>query len=154
MALDEFDRKILALLQQDSTLSVADLSAKVGLSSTPCWRRVQKLETEGYIDRRVAILNRKKLNVGITVFIAIRTNKHSADWLENFSRVMSDQPEILDLHRLSGDIDYLARAVVPSIEAFDALYKRLIQRIELSDVTSMFAMEEIKSTTAIPLDYV
>ncbi len=154
MAIDEFDRRLLALLQEDSTLSVADLSARVGLSATPCWRRVQKLEAEGYIRKRVALLNRRKLNVGITVFIAIRTSKHTADWLDSFSRAVSDLPEIIDLYRLSGDIDYLARAVVPSIEAFDALYKRLIARIELSDVTSMFAMEEIKSTTSIPLDYV
>jgi Lrp/AsnC family transcriptional regulator len=151
--LDPFDRKLLALLQEDAARSVGDLAALVGLSSTPCWRRIQRLEAEGLIRKRVALLDRQRLNVGITVFIAVRTSRHTAAWLEEFSRAVVDLPEIIDLYRLSGEIDYLMRAVVPDIAAFDALYKRLIQRIELSDVTSMFAMEEIKSTTAIPLGY-
>ncbi|MDJ1159343.1 Lrp/AsnC family transcriptional regulator [Chelatococcus sp. SYSU_G07232] len=151
--MDTFDRRILAALQGDATLSIAELAERAGLSPTPCWRRIQRLEEAGVIRRRVAILDRDKLNVGVTVFIAVRTSQHTAAWLDRFHAAVADIPEIVDVHRLSGEIDYLLRAVVPDIRAYDALYKRLIARIELTDVTSMFAMEEIKSTTEIPLDY-
>ncbi|WP_241665519.1 Lrp/AsnC family transcriptional regulator [Teichococcus oryzae] len=152
-ALDEFDRRILAALQRDATLPIAKLAEEAGLSPTPCWRRVQKLEQAGIIRKRVALLDRQKLDVGITVFIAVRTSQHNAAWLERFRRAVSDIPEILDIYRMSGEIDYLLRAVVPDIQTYDALYQRLIERIELNDVTSMFAMEEMKSTTEIPLNY-
>jgi Lrp/AsnC family transcriptional regulator len=153
LRLDDFDRRILQRLQEDATIPVAALAEQVGLSPTPCWRRIQKLEQAGIIRRRVALLDRRKLNLGVTVFIAIRTNQHSLDWLDRLRRAVADLPEVLDFHRMSGEIDYLIRAVVPSIQAYDELYQRLIARIELADVTSMFAMEEIKSTTAVPLDY-
>jgi Lrp/AsnC family transcriptional regulator len=151
--LDDFDLRILALLQQDASLPLAELSEAVGLSPTPCWRRVQKLEAAGYIKRRVALLDREKLNAGVTVFIAVKTSRHSMEWLERFHSAVHDLPEIVDFYRMSGEIDYLLKACISDIAAYDALYKKLISRIDLSDVTSMFAMEELKSTTAIPLGF-
>lgn len=151
--LDEFDLKILARLQEDASVPLADLADAVGLSSTPCWRRIQKLEKAGLIRKRVALLDRTGLNAGVTVFIAVKTSRHSIEWLERFHAAVSDLPEIVDVYRMSGEIDYLLKAFVPDIEAYDALYKKMIARIELSDVTSMFAMEELKSTTAIPLAF-
>ena len=151
--MDRLDRKILRLLQEDSTLAVADLAKKVGLSTTPCWRRIQKLEAAGYIRRRIAVLDRDKLKAGVTVFIAVKTGRHSMEWLERFHQAVHDLPEIVDFYRMSGEIDYLLKAYVADIAAYDALYKKLISRIDLSDVTSMFAMEELKSTSAIPLGF-
>ncbi len=153
MNLDKFDRRLLALLQENAALSVNELAEKVGLSPSPCWRRIQKLEAEGYIRARVALLDPKKVNVGVTVFAAIRTNQHNADWLAAFSRAVVGIPEIVEVHRMSGQIDYMLRIVVPDIEAYDQVYKRLIAAIELYDVSSTFAMEVLKSTTILPLDY-
>ena len=152
-ALDEIDRRILAALQVDATRPVAELADSVGLSTTPCWRRVQRLEQSGYIRARVALLDRRRLNTHVTVFIAIRTSQHNAEWIESFRRATRDIPEIVDVYRMSGEVDYLVRAFVPDIEAYDALYKKLIARVALNDVTSMFAMEELKSTTEVPLNY-
>ena len=152
--MDRLDRKILRLLQEDSTLAVADIGKKVGLSTTPCWRRIQKMEEEGVIRRRVALLDPEKVNANVTVFVAIRTNSHSVEWLRRFSEVIGDFPEVLEFYRMSGDVDYLLRVVVPDIAAYDAFYKRLIARIEISDVSTSFAMEQIKSTSELPLAYV
>lgn len=151
--LDSFDLKILARLQEDASLPLAELAQHVGLSPTPCWRRVQKLEAAGYIKRRVALLDRRRLKAGVTVFIAVKTAKHSMEWLERFHAAVEDLPEIVDFYRMSGEIDYLLKAYVADISAYDALYKKLISRVEINDVTSMFAMEELKSTTAIPLGF-
>lgn len=151
--MDKIDRKILAILQEDATVSVADIADRVGLSSTPCWRRIQKLENTGTIRARVALLDPDMMNVGVTVFIAIRTNRHTVEWLSRFQEAVADIPEIVEFYRMSGEIDYLLRAVVPHIGAYDSVYKRLIERIEFSDVTSMFAMETIKYTTALPVTY-
>jgi Lrp/AsnC family transcriptional regulator len=151
--MDEFDIKILSCLQEDSAMSIADLAERVGLSTTPTWRRVQKLEADGVIRRRVALLDRRKLNAGVTVFVAVRTSQHNAQWLQKFARAVTGFPEVVDCYRMSGDIDYLMRLVLPDIGAYDQFYKRLIARVDLSDVTSMFAMEEIKSTTALPLQF-
>lgn len=151
--MDQIDKKILACLQEDATTSVAEIAERVGLSTTPCWRRIQKLEEAGVIRARVALLDGTKLNVGVTVFVAIRTNEHNAAWLEKFSKAVSEIPEVVEFYRMSGDIDYLLRVVVPDIAAYDSVYKRLIERVSLSDVSSSFAMEEIKYTTALPLDY-
>ena len=153
MTLDEFDRRLLASLQENASLSVNELAEKVGLSPSPCWRRIQKLEAEGYIRARVALLDPKKMNVGVTVFAAIRTNQHNADWLAAFSRAVVGIPEIVEVYRMSGQIDYMLRIVVPDIDAYDQVYKRLIAAIELYDVSSTFAMEVLKSTTVLPLDY-
>jgi len=153
ISLDEHDLKILRLLQRDATLPVAELATKVGLSTTPCWRRVQKLEEAGIIRRRVALLDRTALNAGVTVFVAVRTNQHNAQWLAKFAKAVIDFPEVVDCYRMSGEIDYLLRLALPDIAAYDAFYKRLIAKVDLSDVTSMFAMEEIKSTTELPLSF-
>ena len=151
--LDEMDIKILRILQEDCTRSVADIGKEVGLSTTPCWRRIQKLEEEGVIKRRVAILDHEKVNVRVTVFVSIRTNSHSHEWLRRFSEVIQEFPEVVEFYRMSGDVDYLLRVVVPDIAAYDAFYKRLIAKIEIRDVSSSFAMEQIKYTTEMPLDY-
>jgi Lrp/AsnC family transcriptional regulator len=153
LSLHPIDRKILALLQEDASQPVAAIAEKVGLSPSPCWRRMQKLEEDGYIRGRVAVLDPDRLNVGVTVFVAVRTNQHDLDWLEKFATAVRDFPEVVEFYRMSGDIDYLLRVVVPDIAAYDAFYKRLIQRVTLSDVSSSFAMETIKYTTALPLAY-
>jgi Lrp/AsnC family transcriptional regulator len=151
--LDETDRRILACLQEDANMPVAEIARRVGLSSTPCWRRIQKLEEAKIIRARVALLDARKLNVGVTVFVSVKTNHHSLQWLEKFAEAVAEMPEVIEFYRMSGEIDYLLRVVVPDIEAYDAFYKRLIARIELSDVSSSFAMEQIKYTTALPLGY-
>lgn len=151
--MDRLDKKILRLLQEDATLAVAEVAKKVGLSTTPCWRRIQKLEEEGVIRRRVAILNPEKINTRVNVFISIRTASHSVEWLKRFSEVVQEFPEVVEFYRMSGDVDYLIRVVVPDIAAYDAFYKKLIARIEIRDVSSAFAMEQIKYTTEMPLDY-
>ncbi len=151
--MDRLDRKILRLLQEDTTLAVADIAKKVGLSTTPCWRRIQKLEEEGVIKRRVAILDPDKVNTKVSVFVSIRTNAHNIEWLKRFSEVVQEFPEVVEFFRMSGDIDYLLKVVVPDIAAYDAFYKRLIAKIEIRDVSSAFAMEQIKYTTQLPLDY-
>jgi Lrp/AsnC family transcriptional regulator len=151
--LDVVDIKILSILQQDCTISVAEIGKAVGLSTTPCWRRIQKLEQEGVIGSRVALLDAKKVNVGVTVFVSITTSEHSLSWLEQFHNVIRDFPEVVEAYRMSGQIDYLLRVTVPDIESYDRFYKKLIERISLSDVSSSFAMEQIKYTTALPLNY-
>jgi Lrp/AsnC family transcriptional regulator len=153
MPLDDIDRKILNLLQTDATMPVATIAERVGLSTSPCWRRIQKLEEDGVIKARVAVLDPDRLNVGVTVFVAVRTSQHDLGWLERFAAAVRDFPEVVEFYRMSGDVDYLLRVVVPDIAAYDALYKRLIQRVTLSDVSSSFAMETIKYTTAIPVTY-
>ncbi|CAN7390192.1 MULTISPECIES: Lrp/AsnC family transcriptional regulator [Phyllobacterium] len=151
--MDRLDRKILRLLQEDATLAVADVAKKVGLSTTPCWRRIQKLEEDGVIQRRVAILDPVRVNTRVTVFVSIRTGSHSNEWLKRFSEVVQEFPEVVEFYRMSGDVDYLLRVVVPDIAAYDAVYKRLISKIDIRDVSSAFAMEQIKYTTELPLDY-
>jgi Lrp/AsnC family transcriptional regulator len=153
MTIDNFDRRLLALLQENAGLSVNELAERVGLSPSPCWRRIQKLEAEGYIRARVALLDPRKMNLGVTVFAAIRTNQHSVEWLAAFSRAVVDIPEIVEVYRMSGQIDYMLRIVVPDIDAYDRVYKKLIAAIELYDVSSTFAMEVLKSTTVLPVDY-
>ena len=151
--MDRLDRKILRLLQEDATLAVADIAKKVGLSTTPCWRRIQKLEEDGVIKRRVAVLDPEKINTKVTVFVSIRTGSHNVEWLKRFSELVQDFPEVVEFYRMSGDVDYLLKVVVPDIAAYDAFYKRMIARIEIRDVSSAFAMEQIKYTTQLPLDY-
>lgn len=151
--MDRLDKKILKLLQEDATIAVADIAKKVGLSTTPCWRRIQKLEEEGVIRKRVALLDTAAINARVTVFVSIRTNAHSVEWLKRFSEVIAEFPEVVEFYRMSGEVDYLLRVVVPDIAAFDEFYKRLIAKIEIRDVSSAFAMEQIKYTTEMPLDY-
>ena len=147
------DLKILELLQVDATMPIAEIGKIVGLSTTPCWRRIQKLDEAGVITARVAVLDPVKVNTGVTVFVSIRTNSHSTEWLKRFSEVIVEFPEVVEFYRMSGEVDYLLRVVVPDIAAYDAFYKRLIAKIEIRDVSSVFAMEQIKYTTELPLDY-
>jgi len=151
--LDDMDVKILRILQEDCTRPVADIGKEVGLSTTPCWRRIQKLEEAGVISRRVAVLDPQKVNAGVTVIVSIKTDQHSLDWLERFHKAVIDFPEVAEFYRMSGDVDYLLRVVVPDIESYDVFYKRLISRIEIAKVSSAFAMEQIKYTTALPLQF-
>lgn len=151
--LDKMDRKILAILQKDCTMPVAEIGRQVGLSTTPCWRRIQKLEESGVIQRRVALLDPKKVNAGVTVFVSISTNQHTQEWLDRFHAALREFPEVVEFYRMSGQVDYLLRVVVPDIERYDDFYKRLIAKIELFDVSSSFAMEQIKYTTELPLAY-
>ncbi len=151
--LDEMDVKILRILQQDCTLPVAEIGKAVGLSTTPCWRRIQKLEEAGVIRRRVALLDPAMVNAGVTVFVSIKTDQHSLDWLERFHKAVVDFPEVAEFYRMSGEVDYLLRVVVPDIAAYDAFYKKLIARIDISKVSSAFAMERIKYSTELPLQF-
>jgi Lrp/AsnC family transcriptional regulator len=151
--MDKKDRRILELLQQDAMLTAAELAEQVGLTTTPCWRRIQKLEEQGYIRKRVALLDRKKMNVGTTVFVSVRTSRHSDEWLQRFTDAVNTMPEIVEAHRLSGDTDYMLRIVVPDINEYDRVYQKLIRELEFLDVSSSFSMEELKSTTALPIKH-
>jgi len=150
--MDAIDRKILIVLQEDASLSVAEIGSRVGLSSTPCWKRIQKLEAEGVIQRRVAIIDQAKVGLGITVFVSIETGDHSQKWLETFAETVRSMPEVMEFHRMAGDVDYMLRVVVPDIQGYDTFYKKLIGTVPLKNVTSRFAMEKIKSTTALPIN--
>ena len=152
--MDKIDRNILALLQNNSEMPTSEIAQAVGLSTTPCWRRIQKLEAEGVIAKRVVLLNRDKLNLGVDVFISVKTNQHNWDWLANFSEAVACFPEVVEFYRMAGEADYLLRVVVPDIPAFDKFYKKLVQSADLADVSSSFAMEQIKYTTSLPLDYI
>jgi len=151
--MDAIDKRILNLLQEDSTLSIADIGDKVGLSTTPCWRRISNLQKKGIIKKQVTLLDRESINLRVDVFISIRTRHHNADWLDKFAEVVSAFPEVVEFYRMSGDIDYLMRVVVPDIKAYDTFYKRLIEKVDIQDVSASFAMEQIKYTTALPVDY-
>ena len=151
--IDRTDLRILDCLQRDASLSIADVAERVGLSTTPCWRRIQNLEKSGVLRRRVAVLDRDQLNLGVDVFVSLRINQHSEEWLEAFTRAVDGFPEVVEFYRMSGDVDYLMRVVVPDIKAYDAFYRRLIRHTGIADVSSSFAMERIKHTTALPLDY-
>ena len=151
--MDRIDKEILTLLQDNADLPLAEIASRVKLSSTPCWRRIQRLEEQGYIQRRVAILDAKKLNVGVTVFVLLRTNRHNQEWIERLREIVNAIPEVVDFYRMSGSIDYLLRVAVPDIAAYDAVYKKLTEHIEIFEVSSSFAMEELKHTSALPLDY-
>ena len=149
--MDAIDRKILTVLQDDASLSVADIGSRVGLSSTPCWKRIQRLEADGVILRRVALVDQDRIGLGITVFASVETGDHSQEWLERFAKTVSAMPEVMEFYRMAGDVDYMLRVVVADMAGYDAFYKRLIAAVPLKNVTSRFAMEKIKSTTALPI---
>jgi Lrp/AsnC family transcriptional regulator len=151
--MDKFDKKILQILQEDCTAPVSEVASQVGLSTTPCWRRIQAMEKSGIIKGRVALADPEKLNVGLTIFVMIKTNQHNPEWLNEFRKVAKDFKEIVEFYRMSGDVDYLLRVVVPDMKAYDAFYNRLISRASFADISSSFAMEEIKYTTALPVEY-
>jgi len=149
--MDAIDRKILSLLQQDASLSVAEIGNRVGLSSTPCWKRIQRLEADGVIEKRVALVDQDKIGLGVTVFVSIETGDHSQEWLARFAETVGSMPEVMEFYRMAGDVDYMLRVVVTDIQGYDAFYKRLIGSVPLKNVTSRFAMEKIKATTALPI---
>lgn len=149
--MDSTDMKILNLLQTDASLTVKQIAEQISLSVTPCWKRIQKLEQQGYIRARVVLLDPKMVNANVTVFVAIKTDQHTGQWIERFNKEVNKLPEVMEIYRMSGEVDYLLRVVVSSIEAYDQFYKKLIGQIELSNVTSSFAMEQIKYTTALPI---
>ena len=152
-ALDDVDRRILHWLQRDAAMPVAELADRAGISASPCWRRVQRLTEAGVIRGRVALLDAARVNVGVNVFVSIRTNRHKAAWADAFCACVMDMPEVVGFYRMAGQIDYLLHVVVPGIDAYDDVYKRLIAKIDLYDVSAAFTMEVLKSTTALPLDY-
>jgi Lrp/AsnC family transcriptional regulator len=149
--MDAIDRKILAVLQENAALSVAEIGSRVGLSSTPCWKRIQRLESDGVITKRVALVDQDHVGLGVTVFVSIETGDHSRDWLSRFAEVVGAMPEVMEFYRMAGDVDYMLRVVVSDIAGYDAFYKRLIAAVPLKNVTSRFAMEKIKSTTSLPI---
>lgn len=151
--IDRIDKAILLLLQEDSTMAVVDIAQRVHLSSTPCWRRIQRLESEGIIRRRVVLLDQTKVNVSVTVLVQVKASRHSPEWLQTFCDAVVEIPEVVEVYRMSGSVDYVLKVVVPNIAGYDGVYQKLINSVELQDVSSSFAMEVIKSTTALPLTY-
>lgn len=149
--LDAIDRKILTVLQEDASLSVAEIGDRVGLSSTPCWKRIQRLEADGIILRRVALVDQNKIGLGISVFVSVESGDHSDVWLKKFADAISAMPEVMELYRMAGDVDYMLRVVVADMASYDLFYKKLISSVALKNVTSRFAMEKIKSVTALPV---
>lgn len=152
--MDAIDRKILDILQADASVPIATIAEKVGMSTAPCWRRIRKLEDDGVITRRVALLSRRKVNVPMTVFVTVKAPRHAVEWLQAFRKLIADVPEIVEAWRLTGEADYQLRIVVPDIETYDVVYQRMISRLEFSDISSAIAMEEMKYTTAIPTNYI
>lgn len=151
--MDRKDKSILKALQEDATLTVGELAETIGLSKSACWRRIQNLEESGVISARVTLLNQESLGLNLTVFAAVRTHEHTADWFDQFHRVTTAMPNVMEVHRMSGDVDYLIRAVVPDMKRYDEMYREMITKVNLFDVSSSFSMETIKYTTALPLDY-
>jgi Lrp/AsnC family transcriptional regulator len=149
--LDAIDRKILTVLQEDASLSVAEIGDRVGLSSTPCWKRIQRLEADGVILRRVALVDQNKIGLGISVFVSVESSDHSENWLKTFAEAVSAMPEVMEFYRMAGDVDYMLRVVVADMQSYDVFYKKLIGAVSLKNVTSRFAMEKIKSVTALPV---
>jgi len=149
--LDKTDLKILAILQQDASLPVAEVAARVNLSQTPCWRRIQRMESEGIITGRVALVNPDAIGVGLTIFVDIQTNDHSREWLGKFAEVTREMPEVMDVYRMAGDVDYMLRIAVSTMSDYDDFYRRLISAVPLKNVTSRIAMERVKGSTAYPI---
>jgi Lrp/AsnC family transcriptional regulator len=152
LELDRIDRQLLDALQHDASLSLQTLSERVGLSTTPCWKRLKRLEDAGVIERRVAVLNRQAVGLPVTVFVSVRTLQHDEKWLAQFAAAVAGMPEVLEFHRMSGDVDYLLKVATADIAGYDRFYKRLIRAAQLSGVSSAFSMEQIKCTTALPLE--
>ena len=149
--MDAVDLKILAILQEDASLSVQEVANRVNLSQTPCWRRIQRLEESGVIARRVALADPEKIGFGLSVFVEIETGDHSAAWLERFATTIIGMPEVMEVYRMAGDVDYLLRIAVSSMADYDTFYRKLIAAVPLTNVTSRFAMERVKFTTAYPV---
>ena len=149
--MDEIDLNILRILQVDNSLSVSEIAHQVGLSASPCWKRINRLNKDGIIKRKIAVVDPEKLGLGITAYVSIKTGEHSKLWLEKFSTTVTEMPEVMEFHRMAGDVDYMLKVIVPDIQAFDKFYKRLIGTTAINEVTSRFSMETIKETTALPI---
>jgi Lrp/AsnC family transcriptional regulator len=149
--MDEMDLSILRVLQKDNSLTVTEIAKQVGLSASPCWKRINRLEKEGIIKNQVAVLDGRQLGLSLTVFMSIRTGEHSGDWLKSFAKFIKVMPEVQEFHRMAGEVDYLLKIVVPDMDHFDKFYKNIIEKTSLNDVTSSFSMEAIKNTTALPI---
>jgi len=152
--MDDIDKKILSLLQINADIPVAKLSKKVNLSSTPCWLRINKLYKQGYIKKKVAVIDRAKINLSTVAFVQIRTSQHNMNWSKKFIEGVKEMDEVVEFYRLSGTTDYLLKVLVPSIDKFDEFYKKLTDKVDLSDVTTSFSMEELKQTSNLPLNYI
>ncbi len=150
-ALDDLDRNILTLLQQDASQPLDEIARKLGASKTPVWNRIRKMKASGLIRGEVAILDPEKLGLESCFFVLIRTSQHDADWLDRFLRAVQSRPEVIEAHRLAGEIDYILKVRVPNARAYDAFYRALIKEVSIFNVTSVLSMEEIKSTTALPV---
>ncbi|EGQ9109287.1 Lrp/AsnC family transcriptional regulator [Vibrio alginolyticus] len=152
MILDRIDKQLLALLQTDSTLSLNDVAERVNLTTTPCWKRLKRLEEEGYIEKRVALLSTEKLELSFIAFVQLKTIDHSEGWYHHFVTTVSDFPEVMEFYRMAGEYDYMMKVLVKDMKCFDEFYKRLVNSVKgLSNVTSTFAMESIKYTTELPI---
>jgi len=151
--MDKTDRTLLQLLQENADRPLNELAEAVHLTPTPCWKRIQRMQSDGVIRKKVMLCAPEKLNLGLTAFVAIRTTQHNDAWLRKFAAAVQAIPEIVEAYRMSGEIDYMLRIVAPDIAGYDAVYKRLIKAVELSDVSSSFAMERLKYSTALPVDF-
>lgn len=151
VSLDDLDRNILAILQRDASLSLDEIARRLGASKTPVWNRIRKLKAAGVIRAEVALLDPEKLGLGSCFYVLIRTSRHDADWLDRFLRAVQERPEVMEAHRLAGDIDYILKVRVPDAHAYDAFYRALIKEVSIFNVTSTLSMEEIKNTTILPL---
>src|SRR6201984_2521163 len=149
--MDEIDRRLLGILQTDATLSIAQMAERVGLSATPCWKRIQKLEAKGVITRRVAVIDPERVGVGLSVLVSVEAGEHTPEWLERFSAGVAAMPEVMEVYRMAGDVDYILRVAVADMAEYDTFYKRLIAIAPMKNVTSRFAMERMKQSSAYPL---
>jgi Lrp/AsnC family transcriptional regulator len=149
--MDDTDLRILRVLQEDASLSISDIARRVGLSASPCWKRIARLREDGIIRQQTAVLDADRVGFGLTVFVSIKTGEHSADWLKTFAETVTAMPEVLEFHRMAGEVDYMLKVVVADMRAFDTFYKQLIEITGLTEVTSRIAMEAIKETTALPI---
>ena len=152
--MNDIDKKILSILQVNADIPIAELSKKVNLSATPCWARINKLYKQGYIKKKVAVIDRLKANLPVVVYVQVRTKQHSDEWTKKFKKAITEMDEVIELYRLSGTVDYMFKVLVPSIEKYNEFYEKLTQKIDFFEVTSSFAMEEIKQTSILPLKYI
>ena len=152
--MNEIDKKILSILQANADIPIAELSKKVNLSATPCWARINKLYKQGYIKKKVAIVDRFKINLPVVAFVQVRTNQHNVTWSKQFIKAVKEMEEVVEFYRLSGTVDYIFKVLVPSIEIYNAFYKKLTDKVDFSEVTSSFSMEELKYTNSLTLNYI
>ncbi|TYB84929.1 Lrp/AsnC family transcriptional regulator [Oceaniovalibus sp. ACAM 378] len=153
MSFDKVDRQILKIIQENSDMPISAIADAVGLTATPCWRRIKRMEESGLISKRVALVDQAMANVPMTIFIGLSAPRHEKDWIDRFRALIDDIPEIIEAYRLTGTVDYILKVVVPDVAAYDTVYKRMIEKLDFTRVNGMISMEEMKFTTAIPTDY-